>query len=141
MSASQKKSRYIDENWFTRDRHGVALLGSKCEACDKVFFPKKLVCPDCFDGKLTEIPLSRNGRLHTYAQAIMGPANLKKPYIMGFVDLPEKIKLYSLIVDCEPWNEVLKIGMDVELVVRKFGTDRHGNEIISYMFRPTTGGK
>ena len=68
----------------------------------------------------------------------MGPADMGKPYVMGFIDLPEGIKLYSLIVDCEPWEEVLQIGMDMEMIVGKIKTDQNGKKIMGYLFRPAT---
>ena len=138
MYSLPKKTLYIEKEWFTHDRDGPALIASKCEACDTVFFPKKKVCPECFDGKLYDIALSKKGKLHTYSLSVMGSAGLPKPYVMGFIDLPEGIKLYSLIVDCEPWEEVLKIGMDMELIIGKIKTDKNGKNIMGYMFRPAT---
>jgi uncharacterized OB-fold protein len=135
---NSRKTKFIEKEWFSEGKEGPALVASKCDACGNVFFPKKKVCPECFDGNLNEIPLSKKGKLHTYSLAAMGPADLGKPYVMGFIDLPEGIKLYSLIVDCEPWQEVLKIGMDMELVIGKIKTDQNGNDIKGYMFRPAT---
>ena len=137
-NSNNKNTIYIENEWFSEGKEGPALIASKCDACGNVFFPKKKVCPECFDGNLNEIPLSQKGKLHTYSQAAMGPADLEKPYVMGFIDLPEGIKLYSLIVDCEPWQEVLKIGMDMELVIGRIKTDQNGNDIKGYMFRPAT---
>ena len=108
-NSSQKTTRYIESEWFSEGKDGHALIASKCESCEKVFFPKKRVCPECFEGRLHPVLLSKHGKLHTYALSVMGPEQLEKPYVMGFIDLPEGIRLYSLIVDCEPWEDVLKI--------------------------------
>jgi uncharacterized OB-fold protein len=40
------------------------------------------------------------------------------------------------MADCEPSEDALKIGMDVDLVIGKVREDAEGNEIISYQFRP-----
>ena len=138
MSRSQYsgKGTFIEEGWFKDSADGVALMGSRCEACRKVFFPKKEVCPNCFDGELKDVPLSKRGRLHTYALSVLGPPEMEKPYVIGFIDLPEGIKLFSVLTDCEPWDEVLKIDMEMEMVIGKIKQDEYGNEIISYKFRP-----
>lgn len=133
---SRKKTMYIESEWFSEGKEGPALIATKCESCDSVFFPKKKICPGCFEGHLHQILLSKHGKLHTYALSVMGPVELEKPYVMGFIDLPEGIRLYSLIVDCEPWDEVLKIGMEMELVVGKIRTDQNGSDIMGYMFKP-----
>ncbi len=137
-NSNNKKTMYIEKEWFSEGEEGPALIASRCDACEKVFFPQKKVCPACFDGNLSPVLLSKKGKLHTYSLSVMGPADLAKPYVMGFIDLPEGIKLYSLIVDCEPWEEVLKIGMDMELTIGKIKTDQNGTKIMGYMFRPAT---
>ena len=135
IGGSQK---LIEKSWFTHTKDEVVLVGSKCSDCAKVFFPKKKICPECFEGKLRDIPLSKKGRLHTYTQSVMGPTDIQKPYVIGFIDLPEGIKLFAMIVDCEPWDQVLKIDMEMEMVVGPVKRDTHGNEIIGYMFKPAT---
>ena len=111
-------------------------MGTRCKACMKVFFPKKEVCPNCFDGQIQEVPLSTTGKLHSYALSLLGPSEMKKPYVIAFVDLPEGIKLFSVLTDCEPWDEVLRIGMEMEMVIEKVKEDEYGNDVIGYKFRP-----
>jgi len=138
MSSNQHygKGSFIEERWFRDSPEGMVLVGSRCETCKKTFFPKKLVCPDCFDGELKEVPLSKKGKLHTFALSVMGPTDMEKPYVIGFIDLPEGIKLFSVLTDCEPWDEVLKVNMEMEMVIGKIKEDEYGNDIISYKFRP-----
>ena len=136
MPQPSDASVWIEDRWFKDFGRGTALVGTKCLDCDRVFFPPKPVCPKCFDGRLEETPLNTRGTLHAFARSVMGPTDMKKPFVMGFVDLPEGIKLYSLIVDCEPWDQVLRVGMDVEMVVGPVKTDSEGRDVIGYMFRP-----
>lgn len=133
------EGRLIEESWFGQSPEGMVLLGSKCESCGKVSFPKKYVCPDCFGDKLKTVPLSKKGKLHTYAVSIMGPPEMEKPYVVGFIDLPEKIMLFSMLTDCGPvekTEKTLKIGMEMEMVFGKIRKDKSGQDIISYKFRP-----
>ncbi len=138
MSSDQyeKEFQYLEPGWFEKIGNDVFLMGTRCQGCRKISFPKKPVCPVCFEDRLEVVPLSKKGILHTYALSLMGPKEMAKPFVMGFIDLPEGIKLYSIITECDPWDEVLKIGMQMEMVIGKVKTDKSGNEIFSYQFRP-----
>jgi len=137
--AEEREVRYIDPTWFQETREGPLLMGTKCEPCGRVFFPKKQVCPQCFGDDLVSVPLSRKGVLHSYASSVMGPEGMEKPYLIGFIDLPEKIKLFSLITGCDSSGEALKMGMDMEMVIEKIKTDKDGNDVLGYKFRPVEG--
>jgi uncharacterized OB-fold protein len=128
--------KFIEELWFKKTTDGIRLVGSKCIDCKKTFFPKKKICPECFEENLVDAILSNRGRLHAYAMSVMGPPFLEKPYVQAYVDLPEGIKLFSLLKDWEPIGETLEIGMEMEMVIDKISVDRTGNEIIGYKFRP-----
>lgn len=130
------RRRFIEEGWFRDFGEGPTLAGGRCEACGKLSFPVKRVCPACFDERQREVPLSRKGTLHTFAVSHMGPPGIDKPYVIGFVDLPEGIKLFSLLTQCEPWDAVLSIGMEMEMVLEGIGRDGDGNEVVGYKFRP-----
>jgi len=136
MLSDENRRRLIEPEWFMDSPEGLVLSGSKCESCGKISFPKKYVCPECFGNKLNRIPLSKKGRLHTFAFSVLGPDGMKTPYPIGFIDLPEKIKLYSVLTDCEPWDKVLKVGMEMEMIIAPIKKDASGEEIIAYKFRP-----
>ena len=113
------------------------LLGNKCKSCGKVFFPKRLICPNCFtDTTLVEFELSPKGKVYTYTIVhYPSPAGIEVPYAYGYVDLPEdNIRVFSLFTESNPAK--LEIGMDVELVVEEIRTDKDGTKIIGYKFRP-----
>lgn len=113
------------------------LIGNKCKACGAISFPKRVMCPACAgEGTIEEIPLSKTGKLYSFTIARVAPMGFKAPYVVGDVELPEGIRLYSIITGCEPSEDELKIGMDLELVIEKFLEDENGNDIIGYMFRP-----
>ena len=136
-NSTGKTQRFIEDAWFEETAEGPRLVGSRCESCRAVFFPKKQVCPKCFDGELRDVPLSRVGKLHSYALSVLGPPGIEKPFVVGFVDLPEGIKLYSILTDCDPWDDVLRIGMEMEMVVEKIKEDEQGLDIMGYKFRPS----
>jgi uncharacterized OB-fold protein len=141
MNQHNGEGRFIEEGWFKKFAEGMVLVGSRCEACKKVFFPKKEVCPDCFEGELKEIPLSKRGKLHSYTISFMSLPGMKIPYAVGFIELPEGIKLFSILTDCKPYERVLKVDMEMEMVIEKIKQDESGNEILGYKFRPVNKGE
>ena len=110
------------------------LLGSRCRTCQEVTFPQKQICPNCFGDDVKPVALSTRGKLFTFTITYQGPKEFSVPYACGYIDLPEGVRLYSLITDWTP--ERLKIGMDMELGIEKIREDSKGNEVFGYTFRP-----
>ena len=113
------------------------LIGSKCDACGNVTFPKMEVCPRCVKrGTMKEIHLSGKGKLDTFSIVKAALPGFKAPSIQAYVQLAEGPKIWSLITGVEPDPSALKIGMDLELVIEKVREDARGSELMSYQFRP-----
>lgn len=112
-----------------------SLIGSKCSQCGKVFFPKRVICPECRrKGKLDDIHLSGKGKIYTYS-VINTPTDEFKslaPYVVAIIELEEGAKITSQIVDCNP--EEVEIGDEVELVFRKIKTEG-ADGVISYGYK------
>jgi uncharacterized OB-fold protein len=56
------------------------------------------------------------------------------PYGMGWVELPEKIAVLSVLTTAD--LKELKKGRDMELVIDKLYEDEEGNDVMSYKFKP-----
>jgi len=128
----------VDSKFFERREDGtVEVVGSRCRSCGRVYFPRKKACMDCmvWDG-LDTVPLSKRGSLVSFSVSRDPLRGFPIPYAFGYVMLPEGIMLYSLFTDCEPYEESLKIGMEMEMVIDYMITDRFQNDIICYKFRP-----
>lgn len=135
-----RSKKFIEEGWFHDFGQGLSLTGGRCPSCGHTCFPAKRVCPSCFNAEQRKVPLGRKGKLHTFARSHMGPSGIEAPFTIGFIDLPEGMKLFSLLTQCEPWDQVLKVGMEMEMVIETIREDEEGNEIVGYKFRPSGGG-
>ena len=111
------------------------LIGSKCTNCGKVFFPNRIICPDCRrKGNIESIKFSGKGKIHTYS-VIRSPSDEFKtiaPYVVAIVELDEGAKLTAQLVDCEV--DDVKIGDPLEMVFRKISEDGPDG-VISYGFK------
>ncbi len=139
----QKKRRPVrDGLWVepTSAAEKPQLLGSRCLSCGELFFPKKDtgLCGYCQSGDLEEVRLSRKGKIYSYSVVTQRPPVYYKgevPYALGFVELPEGIRVETLFTGCDP--ESLHVGMDVEMVIEKLHQDEDGTEVTAYKFRPS----
>lgn len=111
------------------------LIGSKCTTCGKVFFPPRVICPDCRrKGNIENIKFSGKGKIHTYS-VIRSPSDEFKtiaPYAVAIVELDEGAKLTAQLVDCDVDN--IEVGDPVEMVFRKISEDGPDG-VISYGFK------
>lgn len=119
------------------DGQRPVLLGNQCKDCGKVFFPKRSLCPDCFDhDNMEDIELETRGVI--YASTVVhvdSPAGIKAPYAYGYVDLPgNQIRVFALFTGADPAS--FKPDQEVELILEPLGTNRDGHTVIGYKFRP-----
>ena len=85
---------------------------------------------------MEEVPLSTRGAIDTFTVIHVAPLGFKAPYVQAFVNLPEGVRIFSLITGCDPLQNDLKDGSEVELVIEKIREDEKGNDLIGYKFRP-----
>ena len=110
------------------------LIGSRCRNCQEVMFPQRAICLNCFGKDLEQVVLSSRGKLFTYNINHQGPKEFPTPYASGYIDLPEGVRIYSLLAGWE--TKGLKIGAEMELVIEKIKEDHEGNIVLGYKFRP-----
>jgi len=138
MENEKRKRISIHEGLFriptSQSSEKPYLIGSRCRDCQEVMFPSRSICLNCFGDNFEEVALSSKGKLFTFTINYQGPKEFSTPYASGYIDLPEGVRIYSLLTDWE--NKDLKIGMEMELVIDKIKEDREGNEVVGYKFRP-----
>lgn len=110
------------------------LLGSHCRACGAHFFPVREACAGCLGDDLETIRFSTEGTLYTYSVVRQSTPGFPVPYVLGYVDFPEGVRIMGQIGGCE-YDEI-GIGMPMVLSLEPFGEDEDGNSLIGYRFRP-----
>jgi len=104
-----------------RDRKSVlALYGCKCRQCGTVQYPPQRICVGCrAKDDFEEYKLSdKKGKIFTYALDSLTSA-VEQPVIIGVVDFDGGGRIACEVTECEPSE--MKIGMPVEMTVRKVG--------------------
>lgn len=136
---NEKKTRIADDSFFIKESLSTdkpILAGSRCKSCRSVFFPKQKHCVNCYKSEMEEIPLSKKGILYTYTVVRYAPKGFRTPYAIGYVQLPEGVRIFSQLTDCEPFEEKLRLGMQVEMIMDELFVDKEGIANISFKFKP-----
>jgi len=106
----------------------IELAASRCDACDRIDFPRRDTCPAC-SGPVSGAQLS-TGTLAGFTSVLHPPpgARVETPYHLGVAAFPEGISvLGQLLVDS---LEQVSIGDALEVVA----TEVDGT--VTYGFRP-----
>lgn len=128
--------RFVGDNLIRGDLKHWEMVAQKCAACGKIAYPMKRVCPECFSEDLSELPLGRQGTLHTFTVTHLGPPELETPYILAMADTPEGLKLMAQVAVPDPLNHQLTVGMPVEVVLGKLRVDPDGVDVYAFKFKP-----
>jgi uncharacterized OB-fold protein len=129
-------SKPFIEGVFEYEGNSVRLIAGKCTKCGKLSFPKRFFCPLCHSEAIEKVYLSKRGKIYTYTISHTTSLEyLSAPYAIGYVDLPEGVRVFTLFKD---WQEKeLKIGKDAEICLGKLKEDTDGTKVVTYMFKPT----
>ncbi len=113
------------------------LVGSRCKKCGAIYLGQRMACGKSLNtDPLEEIRLSDKGTLYVYSIVHQSFPGIPTPYIAAIVDLPEGVSVRCNIEGIEPDPRKLKFGMPVEMYTEKVRTDREGNDVIAFKFRP-----
>ncbi len=108
------------------------LTGYRCKRCGNLDFPKPTICLHCWSEEFEVVPLSRCGTLYSVSDIFIGQAGMKTPYVFGYIDLPENIRILAQLQGAPG---TFKCDDQVELVVGEIRLNRDGLPITSYMFK------
>ena len=108
------EKEWILDGIVTEGTEGITLAANRCDTCGQVLFPKALNgCLNCFHPGLRDIHLSRQGRLFSYTTVHMAASGFQPPYAVGFVDLPEGVRIFAPLEIAE--DKPFQVGMEMEV--------------------------
>ncbi|MEW5759470.1 MAG: Zn-ribbon domain-containing OB-fold protein [Candidatus Thermoplasmatota archaeon] len=116
------------------------LIGTKCQCCDKIYFPPRSLCLNCHRksiGKMEKVKLKETGEIVSYTviHETSKEFEMQVPYIIGIIQMDDGPKLTSQIIEIKP--EEVKIGMKVRATIRKLSEDGKSGIIhYGYKFLP-----
>lgn len=131
--------RYVYNNIIGESDDKRHLLGGRCCKCGSVVFPARPTCCDCAGEEIEMVPLSDHGTLFSYTTSEMPVPNLGANTSLGWVDLPEGIRLFAPLKQ-DP-NHPFQIGAPVTVEIGPMWTEKgkDGEEtaVIAYRYAVT----
>lgn len=133
----------IAEGLFTWPAANPALLGSRCRDCGIANFPAGKSCMACSGQNVQIEELPRRGTLWTWTVQRFMPKSpyhsdetpeTFRPYGVGYVELPGSVRVEGRLAECD--LAALQIGMEMEVVFAPYRTEKSGDEVIGFFFRP-----
>ena len=117
-----------------------SLIGSRCDACATVVFPKMPVCPACQkNGAMQDVQIGRTAKLFSHTIARFAPKGFKAPFFQAFVDLPEGPRIFTLVGnECPVEDGVLHDGMDMRLVIEPLADTPENKDFVTYKYVPAS---
>ena len=114
--------------------HRYRLEAGKCSKCEKVFFPKRLICSECQSREFEDVVLSGTGTLQTFTIISTPPSQFKDqaPYALGIVELDEGVKLTAQLADVP--LESIEIGAKMKIEFRRIQEEGHAG-ILCYGYK------
>jgi uncharacterized OB-fold protein len=126
--------RLLGFAWDKSDS-GVTLFGGHCRQCEQRFFPEKSICPNCGSEKHVErVDLANVGTLYSYTVVHVAPPGFVTPYLVGFVDLEDGVRVFGQI---EEPSATLTIGESMSTISGVIFTRPDGVQVESFKFRRT----
>jgi uncharacterized OB-fold protein len=118
------------------------LIGSRCERCGTVTFPRQPSCPRCTSIDVREHRLATRGTLWTWTIQCFEP---KPPYAapdgepfesygVGYIELPGEVRVEARLTTADPAR--LRIGLPMELTVIRAAAGK-----VTFAFRPAEDGE
>jgi uncharacterized OB-fold protein len=100
------------------------LEAAKCEACEKIHYPPRVVCSKCGGSTFENITLPREGKVVTFTIVRVPPAGFTEqtPLPIAIVEVMDGVRIMVQIGDLENPSE-LEIGMPVRLEFRRISWD------------------
>ncbi len=111
------------------------LLASRCAHCNETFFPLLKVCPRCLEAPEI-ITLGDTGTLYTYTVVHVAPKGYATPYVVGYVDMPEGVRLFTQL-DVQDLS-ILRPELTVKASWGQTRVDDQGRPVYSYKFKPAS---
>ena len=100
------------------------LEAAKCEECEKIHYPPRVVCSKCGGSTFENITLPREGKVVTFTIVRVPPAGFTEqtPLPIAIVEVMDGVRIMVQIGDLEDPSD-LEIGMPVRLEFRRISWD------------------
>ena len=111
------------------------LVANECTSCGARFFDRRNACASCFGTEFQEVDIPTEGVLKSFTIVAFAAPGVPVPFVAGVIDCGGT-SVRGNVINTEPDDEHVKLGMKVRLATTTLGTDDNGVEAIGFGFEP-----
>ena len=111
------------------------LVANECTQCGARFFDRRNACASCENDEWKQVDIATTGEVKAFTIVGMASPGIPVPFVAAVIDC-DGTSVRGNILDVEPDDEHVKLGMKVELTTNIVGTDSEGTEAVGFGFRP-----
>lgn len=116
---------------FARRPDGTIALLAGRSSMGAIYFPVPALCPDTLQPPEEVVPLRGSGKLYAYSAIHVSSGRFKAPYIVGYVDMDEGVRIFSRI----PYDARDSLHPDVPVEIC-FREDVADPGKVDFVFKP-----
>jgi uncharacterized OB-fold protein len=111
------------------------LTANECTACGARYFDRRNACASCENDEFKKVDIATQGEVKAFTIVSMAAPGVPVPFVAAVVDC-DGTSVRGNLIDVEPDDQHVSLGMKVELATTSVGTDDDGTEAVGFGFRP-----
>jgi uncharacterized OB-fold protein len=111
------------------------LEANECTSCAARFFDRRNACASCGGTEFTKVPVSTTGELRAFTIVSFAAPGIPVPFVAGVIDC-DGTSVRGNVVNVEPDDQHVTLGMKLRLTTYPMGQDEAGTEAIAFGFEP-----
>jgi uncharacterized OB-fold protein len=111
------------------------LVAHECTQCGARFFDRRNACASCENDQWKQVDIATTGEVKAFTIVSMAAPGVPVPFVAAVVDC-DGTSVRGNLVDVEPDDKHVQLGMKVELTTTSVGVDSEGTEAVGFGFRP-----
>ena len=111
------------------------LVANECTQCGARFFDRRNACASCENDQFKPVDIATTGEVKSFTIVSMAAPGVPVPFVAAIVDC-DGTSVRGNLVDVEPDDQHVQLGMKVALATTSVGTDSEGTEAVGFGFRP-----
>lgn len=111
------------------------LVAHQCTSCGARFFDRRNACASCFGTEFENVDIATEGVLRSFTIVTFAAPGVPVPFVAGIIDC-DGTSVRANVINTEPDDQHVKLGMKVRLATYSLGTDDDGVEAIAFGFEP-----
>lgn len=111
------------------------LVANECTGCGARYFDRRNACASCEGEEFKKVDVATQGIVKAFTIVSMAAPGVPVPFVAAVVDC-DGTSVRGNLLDVEPDDQHVSLGMKVELATTSVGTDDDGTEAVGYGFRP-----